>query len=105
MNENLSQQIQSLIRQGKRYLTLQINYGKLTLAEKLTILLSGVLLVMTLVPPLRGALLPLRLLVVPSPRPPFNMPFNKSILPPFLVAAATCEGCADAECCGYARNP
>ena len=46
MNENLSQQIQSLIRQGKRYLTLQINYGKLTLAEKLTILLSGVLLVM-----------------------------------------------------------
>ena len=46
MNENLSQQIQSLIRQGKRYLTLQFNYGKLTLAEKLTILLSGVLLVM-----------------------------------------------------------
>lgn len=46
MNENLSQQIQSLIRQGKRYLSLQINYGKLTLAEKLTILLSGVLLVM-----------------------------------------------------------
>lgn len=46
MNENLSQQIQSLIKLGKRYLLLQVDYGKLTLAEKLTILFSGILLVM-----------------------------------------------------------
>lgn len=46
MNENLSQQIQSMLRLGKRYVSLQVDYGKLTLAEKLTILLSGILLVM-----------------------------------------------------------
>lgn len=46
MNENLSQQIQSLIKLSKRYVSLQFNYGKLTLAEKLTLLFSGLLLVL-----------------------------------------------------------
>lgn len=41
-DKNLSQQIQSIWKLAKRYCLLQINYAKLTFAEKLAVLLGGI---------------------------------------------------------------
>lgn len=49
MTENFNSQIKNLWKTGRRYISLQIDYGKLTLAEKLTMLFSGLLIVLVCV--------------------------------------------------------